>query len=131
MRRAAAAGLAVTLGAAFAACGGSSGTTPVGGGSCGPGSAGANQGTAATTVGANDNLTFTPQNVTVNVGQVLQWHNTGAIMHTVTFNSSNASCLTDPSLNGSATWDVTFTQPGVYAYHCAIHEQMTGTITVH
>lgn len=42
-----------------------------------------------------------------------------------------SGCLTDPSLSGSATWDVTFTQPGMYAYHCAIHEQMTGTITVH
>ena len=130
--RAAAAVLAVALGGAVAACGGAtSGVTPTGGGGCGPGTAGVNQGTPASTVAASDQLTFTPQNITVSVGQVLQWHNTGSIMHTVTFNSANASCLTDPSLNGSSSWDVKFTQPGTYAYHCSIHEQMTGTVTVH
>lgn len=131
MMRAAAAGVAVALGGALAACGGSSGATPSGGGSCGPGRAGVNQGTPGATLAATDNLTFVPQTIAVNVGQVLQWRNTGSIMHTVTFNSGSASCLTDPSLNGGSTWDVTFAQAGVYAYHCAIHEQMTGTVTVH
>jgi plastocyanin len=129
--RAAAAVLAVALAGTVAACGGAgSGVTPTGGGSCGPGSAGGNLGSPGATINATDELTFTPQNLTASVGQVVRWHNTGRIMHTVTFNSANASCLTDPSLNGSSTWDVKFTQPGAYAFHCTIHEQMTGTITV-
>jgi plastocyanin len=126
------AGAVVVLAGGLAACGGSSGgTTPSGGGTCGVGSAGVNQGTPSTAVQATDSLTFLPQNITVGVGQVVQWKNTGQIMHTVTFNSGSASCLTDPSLNGSAPWDVTFSQAGTYAYHCAIHEQMTGIVTVH
>lgn len=123
---------AVSLAAGIAACGGrssSSGGTP--GGSCNAGSAGVNQGAAGATVQATDNLTFTPQTVSVGVGQVLEWKNAGQIMHTVTFDSSSASCLTDESLNGGSTWEVMFKQTGTYAYHCTIHEQMTGDITVH
>ena len=34
-----------------------------------------------------------------------------------------------PSANGG-TYQFTFTQTGVYTYHCSIHPQMTGTVTV-
>lgn len=132
--RAAPIAAAAVLAGGLAACGGSSSgssgsssTTA----SCSAGSAAVSQGSPASTVQATDTLTFNPQNITVAVGQVLQWKNAGQIMHTVTFNSSNASCLTDPSLNGGGTWDVTFNQAGTYAYHCTIHEQMTGNVTVH
>jgi plastocyanin len=87
-------------------------------------------GSPGATVQATDDLAFAPQTVTVSVGQVLQWKNTGQVMHTVTFDGAQ-SCLTDAQLNGGSTWDVTFSQAGTYAYRCTIHPQMTGTITVH
>ena len=127
-RAASLAALAV-LAAGLAACGSSSGNTPAGGGSCSAGSAAVNQGSAGATVSATDSLTFTPATVTVGVGQVLEFKDTGQVAHTVTFDS--ASCLSDPSLSGGATWDVTFKQTGTYAFRCTIHPQMTGNVTVH
>lgn len=124
-----AAGSALAFG--IASCGGSSeGATPTSA-SCNSGTAAVSQGgSPGATVNATDNLAFTPQNVTVNVGQVLQWKNTGQIMHTVTFSGAQ-SCLTDASLNGGSTWDVTFTQAGTFDFRCTIHPQMTGVVTVH
>ncbi|MGH7686060.1 MAG: cupredoxin domain-containing protein [Candidatus Dormibacteria bacterium] len=124
--RLAAAGI---LAAGLAACGGSSSATPTTA-SCAAGSAAVNQGSPANTVQATDNLAFAPTTITVSVGQVLQWKNGGGIMHTVTFNDNAMSCLDDAQLNGGSTWDVTFNTAGTYAYHCTIHEQMTGTVKV-
>ena len=129
-RRAAllAAGSALAFG--LGACGSSGGSTPTSA-ACNAGTAAVSQGgSPGATVDATDNLAFTPQNVSVNVGQVLQWKNTGQIMHTVTFNGAQ-SCLTDASLNGGSTWDVTFNQAGTFNFQCTIHPQMTGVVTVH
>ena len=124
-----AAGSALAFG--LAACGGSSGGSTPTSAACGAGTAAVSQGgSPGATVDATDNLAFTPQNVTVNVGQVLQWKNTGQIGHTVTF-SGNESCLTDAALAGGSTWDVTFNQAGTFNFQCTIHPQMTGVVTVH
>ena len=117
------------LAGGLAACGGSSSASPTAA-SCSAGSAAVSQGSPANTVQANDNLAFAPTTITVGVGQVLQWKNVGSIMHTVTFNDNAMSCLSDEQLNGGSTWDVTFNTAGTYAYHCTIHEQMTGTVKV-
>lgn len=123
-----AAGSALAFG--LGACGSSGGSAPTSV-TCSAGTAAVSQGgSPGATVDATDNLAFTPQNVTVNVGQVLQWKNTGQIMHTVTFGGAQ-SCLTDDSLNGSSTWDVTFTQTGTFDFRCTIHPQMTGVVMVH
>ena len=124
-----AAGSALAFG--LGACGDSSGGSTPTSAACGAGTAAVNQaGSPGATVDATDNLAFTPQNVTVNVGQVLQWKNTGQIGHTVTFNG-NESCLTDAALAGGSTWDVTFNQAGTFNFQCTIHPQMTGVVTVH
>ena len=119
---------AVSLTAVLAACGGESSSSS--GASCSPGSSGVNLGTAVATVNATDNLAFTPTTANAGVGQVVQWTNTGSTQHTVTFESAGASCLSDVSLQGGAQWQVKFNQAGTYSYHCTIHPQMTGTITV-
>jgi len=94
------------------------------------GSAGASVGAAAVKVAATDQLQFSPASQTSKVGQVVEWSNTGSVPHTVTFDSANASCLTDPQIVPSSTWQVKFTQPGTYSYKCTIHPGMNGTITV-
>jgi len=119
------------LAVALAACGGSSGGSSPTSVSCSAGTAAVSQGgSPGATVDATDNLAFSPQNVTVNVGQVLQWKNTGQTAHTVTFSGAQ-SCLTDDQLGGGSTWDVTFNQAGTFDFKCTIHPQMTGVVTVH
>jgi len=75
---------------------------------------------------------FSPQNITINVGDTVVWTNNGFALHTAT---SGTTCPT-----GNQIWDsgflstgqffeFTFTQPGNYSYFCTIH-CFTGTVTV-
>jgi len=72
---------------------------------------------------------FTPSALTVTVGQVVTWTNEDDVPHTVT--TSSAPVKFDSGVfNKGKSWSYTFTQPGVYQYYCAVHPDMTGTVTV-
>ena len=102
-----------------------------GGGACGVGSSAVSGlGTAAVSIQATDNQTFSPASQTAKVGQVVEWTAGSSLPHTITFNASNASCLDDAQINPGSTWQIKFTQPGTYSYICTIHPGMQGTITV-
>lgn len=73
------------------------------------------------------NFAFQPADVTVRVGDTVRWTNQGSASHTTT---SNATQWASPALLTGQTYDVTFSSPGDYTYHCAIHASMTGTIHV-
>jgi plastocyanin len=81
-------------------------------------------------VESNDQLQFSPSSQTAKVGQIVQWTNPGTVAHTITFDSSNASCLSDSQIAPGSTWEVKFTQAGTYSYKCTIHPGMNGTLTV-
>jgi plastocyanin len=118
-------GITLTLG--LAACGGntsSSNSSP----SVSVGTAAVSLGTAAVMISATGQLTFDPAMQTAHVGDIIQWTNTGSVMHTITFDAEPA--LSDPSLQPGATWEVKFTTAGTYQYHCSIHTGMVGTIVV-
>jgi plastocyanin len=101
-----------------AACNGSAAVTLTGTGS-------------PTEVDATDNLVFVPDSSPAAIGQVVEFKNTGSVVHTVTFQDNNDSCLSDPTLAPGATWSVKFTQPGTYNYLCTIHApNMKGVIHV-
>lgn len=71
------------------------------------------------------NLRYTPDSVTVQVGQKIVWKNDDDRDHTVTgekFKSGN--------LSPGDTFEKTFDKPGKYAYGCRYHPRMKGTITV-
>ena len=85
-------------------------------------------GTPAATVSATGGLAFDPASSTVKVGAVVQWTNTGSVPHNVTFAGSEAA--TSPTLNQGDTWQVTFSAPGTYSYHCTFHPGMNGQLTV-
>jgi plastocyanin len=88
-------------------------------------------GTPTTTIDATDALVFDPSSATTQVGDVLEFKNTGSVEHTVTFQDASDGCLTDATLDPGSTWQVKFTQPGTYNYLCTIHApNMKGTITV-
>jgi plastocyanin len=126
----------ITLGVALAitlcACGNGPPELAAGGGG-GPvvGQAGASGlGTPASKITATSADTFSPGNISVTTGQVIQWTvASDSVPHNVTFDSSGD--LTSPgSLGPGDTWQVKFTVAGTYPYHCTIHDGMNGQITV-
>ena len=73
-------------------------------------------------------MAFDPGTKTVAVGTTITWTNKDAIAHTVTSNSGTP--LSSGNIGSNGTYSYTFTVAGTYAYHCAIHPSMTGSITV-
>jgi plastocyanin len=69
---------------------------------------------------------FRPRNLTIARGTVVRWANRGARTHTTTSNTS----LWNHTLAPGETFRRRFRRRGSFAYHCSIHPQMTGTITV-
>ena len=84
----------------------------------------ANSGAAAT-VTARDNYTFTPDTVTISVGQSVCWQNTGHLTHTVTEAGRYSA-----TLPGGQTFVYTFVFASTFLYHCNNHSTMTGTVVV-
>jgi plastocyanin len=126
-------GLGVCVAVAMIACGnGNPNPTGTGGGGTCNGSAKVSGlGTVAMTIQATDNLVFVPATSTAQVGQVIEFKNTGSVAHTVTFLDNNDGCLTDSTLNPGSTWDVMFSAAGTYHYLCTIHApNMKGQITL-
>jgi plastocyanin len=93
------------------------------------GMAGATLGAATVTIQATDSNVFTPATTTAHVGDIIEWMNTGSVLHTVTFTDHPE--LNDDTLAGGGMWQVKFTVAGTYPYICTIHQpDMKGTITV-
>lgn len=70
---------------------------------------------------------FDPAVLTAKVDQAIAFSNTGAAAHTVTLD--DGTCTT-PNINAGSADGVVFSVAGSYPFHCAIHPQMKGTITV-
>jgi plastocyanin len=70
---------------------------------------------------------FQPMSASVEAGSPLQWHNEGAAPHTVTaFDGAFDSGI----IGSGGTYSTTFSDPGIYTYHCTIHPNMVGTVRV-
>lgn len=65
---------------------------------------------------------------TVSVGEEVTIRNDDGVAHTWTANDTSFDSGTIASGGGAFTY--TFDEPGEYSYFCAIHPQMSGTITV-
>ena len=70
---------------------------------------------------------FSPASITVAPGTTVVWTNETNAPHTVT--ADDGSWGSDV-LNQGDTYSYTFQTPGVYAYQCAIHSFMHGTVIV-
>jgi plastocyanin len=123
----AACAFAATVAAGLAACGESSPATSSSSGT-NVGTAGVNLGTPAEQISATEQLVFSPATLNAHVGDVIQWTATGTMMHTVTFDGFDS--LSDVALNSGGIWEVKFTTPGTYNYHCTLHPGMNGTVVV-
>ncbi len=72
-----------------------------------------------------------PPTFTLKAGDTVTWTNvdtTPGNGHTVT--STGRGPLKSPGLSQGGTFSYTFATAGTYPYYCAIHPDMTGTVTV-
>jgi plastocyanin len=70
---------------------------------------------------------FNPATITVRAGTRVFWMNQDMVDHTAT---SDVSGIFDVYLPAGGSNSVTFTVPGKYPYHCAIHPEMLGMVIV-
>ncbi|MCH8206725.1 MAG: cupredoxin domain-containing protein [Chloroflexi bacterium] len=70
---------------------------------------------------------YNHESLTVAVGTTVTWTNQGADFHTTT---SDDDLWDSDVLESGQTFSFTFSQPGAFSYFCAIHPDMTATITV-
>ena len=71
--------------------------------------------------------TFMPPAVSVKAGDTVAWAFQDSNPHTASSDMGVFSSL--PSTKGKK-YSYKFTKPGTYKYHCSIHPEMMGTITV-
>jgi plastocyanin len=72
---------------------------------------------------------FTPPNITIKKGTKVTWTNQDSVQHTVTEDDGQNGPGAAPFDQGQ-TYSFTYDQAGTFHYHCAIHNEMTGTVVV-
>jgi plastocyanin len=83
--------------------------------------------------GAVNQITFSPQNVTVIIGtnNTVQWTNKDSTDHSVTSRPGDPASFNSGAIPPGGTYEYTFNTPGVYPYYCTFHPGwMHGTVTV-
>ena len=80
----------------------------------------------AWSVNIGDNF-FDPPNAAVEPGSTITWTNNGDEPHTVTADDGS---FDSGMLNPGDSYTVAFDGQGTLTYHCAIHPEMRGSVTV-
>jgi plastocyanin len=129
-------GLSTVLSLALAACG-SSGSTTVPGASAPAASAPASapaasaacaeSGTPGSVTVSIKDLAYDPSAITAKVGETVTFTNGDTASHTATLD--DGTCDTGLITNGKSG-SLTFSAAGAYPFHCTVHTDMKGTITV-
>jgi plastocyanin len=70
---------------------------------------------------------FNPADIAATVGQTVTFTNSDSVPHTATLD--DGSCTTPNIANGGSD-GLTFNAAGTYPFHCNVHPNMKGTITV-
>ncbi|HYM50010.1 MAG TPA: cupredoxin domain-containing protein [Candidatus Limnocylindrales bacterium] len=73
------------------------------------------------------NFSFQPQTLAVPVGTAVTFRNDDGATHTFT---ANGGAFDSGRVSPGQTFTHTFASAGAFAFHCAIHPSMTGTIAV-
>ena len=71
------------------------------------------------------NFAYAPRTLNVKAGTTVKWRNADAAPHTVTAGSTGSDVL-----NRGGTYSRKFTRRGTWAYICALHPAMKGTVVV-
>lgn len=75
------------------------------------------------------NFAFSPANITITKGTTVTWTNNDTTVHTIV-ETDGKNGPNSNSVNPGDSYTFTFSQAGTYKYHCSIHPEMTGTVTV-
>lgn len=78
---------------------------------------------------AIEDFLFSPEDLTIEVGDTVTWTNLDSFSHTATSTSGPAS-FDSGNLATGDTFSFTFDTAGTYEYFCEIHPNMIGSITV-
>ncbi|WP_280233976.1 cupredoxin domain-containing protein [Nocardia cyriacigeorgica] len=89
----------------------------------------ADDGRAQTFVVTVDDMTFSPADLTISVGDTVTWKFEDSAVHGVQGIGDKAMGINSP-LFTEGEWSHTFTTAGSFRYLCPIHPDMRGTITV-
>ena len=73
------------------------------------------------------NFEFSPQTLTIKVGDTVTWTNQDSIRHDIKSNDGDFYSI---PLNQGESYSFTFSQPGTFEYRCGLHPTMKGTIIV-
>lgn len=76
---------------------------------------------------AISNFAFSPSSVTVKQGTTITWKQEDSVPHTVTGDKGGPD---SQLLKSGETYTYKFENPGTFAYHCATHPKMKGTVVV-
>ena len=73
------------------------------------------------------NFSFSPNTLTINVGDTVTWQNNDSTIHRI--NASDGRFNSGEISHGDK-FSYTFTKSGTYNYYCSIHTYMTGVVIV-
>jgi len=76
------------------------------------------------------NFAFSPADLTIKTGTTVTWVNQDGAPHQIASDSGTPVAFNSDALANGASYQFTFTQPGIYTYHCTIHPSMKGMISV-
>ena len=71
---------------------------------------------------------FSQEDLKIKAGETVTWTNLDGASHTVT--SDKDAVFESPLLKKGQSFSHTFTEAGVYSYHCALHPSMEAKIIV-
>jgi plastocyanin len=97
------------------------------GGDYGGGGGGGSGGQAGAGAVKIADFAFAPDSSDVKVGDSVKWTNSDGATHTVT---ADDGAFDSGNLAGGKSFSFTFDEAGTFAYHCNIHQSMTGTVVV-
>ena len=92
------------------------------------GVAGPRMAEAASATVTIDNYKFVPAQVTVHPGDTVVWRNKDSMPHTAT--AMDGSSFDTGAIDPNGSQSAVLSKAGTYAYRCAIHPDMRGTIVV-
>jgi plastocyanin len=126
-------GLSAVLSLALAACGSSGSATapaasaPASAPAASAAAACVESGTPGSVAVAIKGFAFSPSAITAKVGETVTFTNGDSASHTATLD--DGTCDTGLITNGKSG-SLTFSAAGAYPFHCTVHTDMKGTITV-
>jgi plastocyanin len=75
-------------------------------------------------------IDYDPREESVASGTTVKWTNTGDLPHTVTKREGPGDDFDSGTMQPGDSFEQTFDTPGEIAYHCTIHPQQQGSLTV-